>query len=62
MAARSRKLKQCNRGAETHSWYRCTVEPGYNDIDLSDTSPIALDTLWHQFTPRCQPWHYTARL
>jgi hypothetical protein len=30
-----------------------TVEPGYNDIGLHDTSSIALDTLWYQLiTPR----------
>jgi len=26
-----------------------TVEPGYNDIGLYDTSPIASDFLWYQF-------------
>jgi hypothetical protein len=24
------------------------VEPGYNDIALCETSPIALDILWYQ--------------
>ena len=28
-----------------------TVEPGYNDIGLYDTSPIALDILWYQLIP-----------
>jgi hypothetical protein len=62
MAARSRTLEQWNRGVEPHSGCRCTVELGYNDIRLYDTSSIALDIVWHQLTPRCQPWHYTARL
>jgi hypothetical protein len=30
-----------------------TVEPGYNDIGLCDTSPITSDVLWHQLIPRC---------
>jgi hypothetical protein len=30
-----------------------TVEPGYNDIGLYDTSPIASDILWYQLIPRC---------
>ena len=31
------------------------VEPGYNDIGLCDTPPIASDILWYQLIPRCQP-------
>jgi hypothetical protein len=30
-----------------------TVEPGYNDIGLYDTSPIASDILWYQLIPHC---------
>jgi hypothetical protein len=30
-----------------------TVEPGYNDIGLYDTSLIASDILWYQLIPRC---------
>jgi len=30
-----------------------TVEPGYNDIGLCDTSSIALDILWHQLISYC---------
>jgi hypothetical protein len=26
-----------------------SVEPGYNDIGLYDTSPIASDIVWYQF-------------
>jgi hypothetical protein len=26
---------------------KCTVEPGYNDIGLCDTSSTALDILWY---------------
>jgi hypothetical protein len=29
------------------------VEPGYNDIGLYDTSPIASDILWYQLIPHC---------
>jgi hypothetical protein len=29
----------------------CTVEPGYKDIDLCDTTPIASDILWYQLIP-----------
>jgi hypothetical protein len=32
---------------------RITVEPGYNDIGLCDTSSIASDILWHQSFPNC---------
>jgi len=28
-----------------------TVEPGYNDIDLYDTSYIASDIVWYQLIP-----------
>jgi hypothetical protein len=28
-----------------------TAEPGYNDIDLHDTSSIASDILWYQLVP-----------
>jgi hypothetical protein len=30
-----------------------TVEPGYNDIGLSDTSSITSDILWYQLIPHC---------
>jgi hypothetical protein len=30
-----------------------TVEAGYNDIGLHDTSPIASDILWYQLIPPC---------
>jgi len=30
-----------------------TVEPGYNDIGLYDTSSITSDILWHQLIPYC---------
>jgi hypothetical protein len=30
-----------------------TVEPGYNDIGLSDTSYITSDILWYQLIPHC---------
>ena len=30
-----------------------TVEPGHNDIDLSDISPTASDILWFQSIPHC---------
>ena len=29
------------------------IEPGYNDIGLSDTSSIAPDILWYQLIPHC---------
>jgi hypothetical protein len=29
-----------------------TVEPGYNDIGLCETSSVALDILWRQLIPR----------
>jgi hypothetical protein len=30
-----------------------TVEPGYNDIVLYDTPPIASDILWYQLIRHC---------
>ena len=30
-----------------------TVEPGYNDIGLYDTSSIPPDILWYQLIPHC---------
>jgi len=33
------------------SWSQNTVELGYNDIGLYDTSPIASDILWHKLVP-----------
>jgi hypothetical protein len=30
-----------------------TVEPGYNDINLYDTSLIESDVLWYQLIPHC---------
>jgi len=31
------------------------VEPGYNDISLSETSSIASNILWYQLLPHCYP-------
>jgi hypothetical protein len=31
--------------------YNSTVEPGYNDTGLYDTSSIASDILWYQLIP-----------
>ena len=33
--------------------YAVTVELGYNDIGLCDTSSIASDILWYQLIPHC---------
>ena len=33
--------------------FTITVEPGYNDIGLSDTSSITSRVLWYQFVPHC---------
>jgi hypothetical protein len=33
--------------------WRNTVEPGYNDIDVYNTSSIASDILWYQLIPHC---------
>ena len=30
-----------------------TVEPGYNDIALSNTSTVSSDILWYQLIPHC---------
>jgi hypothetical protein len=30
-----------------------TVEPGYNDIILYDTSSITSEILWYQLIPHC---------
>ena len=43
-------------------WNGFTVEPGYNDIVLCDTSPITSDILYYQLIPHCRPQHYTPRL
>jgi hypothetical protein len=40
----------CGTGS-TAPWI--TVEPGYNDIGLYDTSSIALDILSYQLIPHC---------
>jgi len=37
---------------QTSSVLSCTVEPGYNDIGLYDTSPITSDIMWYQLIPR----------
>jgi hypothetical protein len=34
-------------------FHRNTVEPGYNDIGLYDTSPMAPDMLLYQVIPYC---------
>jgi len=39
-----------------------TVEPGYNDIVLCDTSTIDLDSLWGQLIFYFSPLHFTTRL
>jgi hypothetical protein len=39
--------------ASLHVHISCTVEPGYNDIVLCDTSSIASDILWYQLIPHC---------
>jgi len=39
-----------------------TLEPGYNDIGLYDTSLIASDVLWHKSIPNCQPQYCITRL
>jgi hypothetical protein len=31
--------------------YQCTVESGYDDMSLYDTSPIASNILWYQLIP-----------
>jgi hypothetical protein len=41
------------RGAESFLRSQQLVEPGYNDIGLCDTSPIATDILWYQLIPHC---------
>jgi len=33
--------------------FQYSVEPGYNDIDLYDTSSITSDILWYQTIPHC---------
>jgi hypothetical protein len=46
----SRSTNQISRNV----WYCSTVEPGYNDIGLYETSPILSDFLWCQFViPHC---------
>jgi hypothetical protein len=30
-----------------------TVEPGYNDIGLCNTSPVTSDALWYQLIRHC---------
>jgi hypothetical protein len=40
-------------GTRPQFWWqkRNTLKPGYNDIGLGDTSPIASDVLWYQIIP-----------
>ena len=38
------------------------AEPGYNDIGLSNTSPITSQILWFRLTDHCSPYQYTPRL
>jgi hypothetical protein len=45
----SRSTNQITRNV----WYRSTVELGYNDIGLYETSPIESDFLWCQLIPHC---------
>jgi hypothetical protein len=33
--------------------YSNTIEPGYNNIGLYDTSPIVSDILWYQLIRHC---------
>jgi len=37
------------------TYFLFTVEPGYNDIALCGTSPIASHILWHQLIPHTSP-------
>jgi hypothetical protein len=51
-------LKILHKLVEPMHWYKIlnfknTVEPGYNDIGLYDTSPIASDFLPYQLIPYC---------
>jgi len=32
---------------------KITIEPGHNDVGLSDTSSITSRVLWYQFIPHC---------
>jgi hypothetical protein len=32
---------------------KTTVEPGYNDIGVYDSSPVVSDILWYQLIPHC---------
>jgi hypothetical protein len=41
------------RGPLGLSFAKNTVQPGYNDIGLYDTSSIASDILWYQLVPHC---------
>jgi len=46
------ELKKLIWPCYAHLWVD-TVEPGYNDIGLCDTSSITSDILWYQLIPRC---------
>jgi len=35
------------------TYFLFTVEPGYNDVALYDTSPITSHILWYQLIPHC---------
>jgi hypothetical protein len=40
-------------GNHSRAAHQITVEPGYNDIGLYDTSPIQSDILWYQLIYYC---------
>jgi hypothetical protein len=43
------------RSVTAHVHEASTVEPGYNNIGLSETSSIPSDILWYQLIPHCKP-------
>jgi hypothetical protein len=42
-------LKVCD--ISSPAMFAVTMEPGYNDIGLWDTSPIVSDILWYKLIP-----------
>jgi len=58
MPAKTRgKLRRGGGGEAREMFYSTmlsiTVEPGYNDIGLCDTSSIPSDILWYELIPHC---------
>jgi hypothetical protein len=51
----NRRRRTTTKKKEEEGEMRYTVEPGYNDIGLYDTSHITSDILWCQSVPRCYP-------